>query len=66
MVMGTQRTIDELVRKYAGGPATPKEAKPVSASYNSAEMRRKIAETDERVEALRRKYSKQPPEKDDF
>jgi RecG-like helicase len=65
MAMMAQVLAEKLKQKVAQG--TPKqESKPVQKPYDSAEMRRRLAQSHDKSEELKRKYGPHPTKEQDF
>jgi RecG-like helicase len=66
MAMMTQLKAEQLNQKFAQGSTPRQESKPVEKPYDSAEMRRRLAQSHDKSEELRRKYGSHPTKEDDF
>ncbi len=66
MAMATQLKVEQLVGKYARGSTPEQGSKPAKTPYDSAEMRRRLAQSHEKSEELRRKYGPHPTKENDF
>jgi len=66
MAMASQLAVEQLVRKHAQGSSPEPESKPVKTPYDSAQMRRRLAQSHDKSEELRRKYGPRTAKEDDF
>ncbi|MGA8154329.1 MAG: OB-fold nucleic acid binding domain-containing protein [Terriglobales bacterium] len=67
MEMMTQLRVEQLKQKFVQGSTPKQKSKPVNTAYDSAEIRRRLAQSHDKSEELRRKYGPHPTnQEDDF